>query len=128
MVVRLFSHEFNGRLCLEHCFPIGTYSRRCFFPVADVETNKFEDEFATHQIKTTANFGTGSKTISWLVGGLNFQVEHHLFPKISHIHYPSISKIVKKVCEEYQLKYIEYKTMWGAVMAHIRFLKQMGRA
>ena len=98
------------------------------FPVADIETNKFEDEFATHQIKTTANFGTGSKTISWLVGGLNFQVEHHLFPKISHIHYPSISKIVKKVCEEYQLKYIEYKTMWGAVMAHIRFLKQMGRA
>jgi linoleoyl-CoA desaturase len=97
------------------------------FPTADVETNKLPDEFAAHQIKTTANFATRNKLVSWLVGGLNFQIEHHLFPKISHVHYPAISEIVKNVCREYQLQYIEYPTMRKAVVAHVRFLKQMGK-
>jgi linoleoyl-CoA desaturase len=65
--------------------------------------------------------------VSWLVGGLNFQIEHHLFPKISHVHYPAISEIVSNVCREYQLQYIEYPTMRKAVVAHVRFLRQMGR-
>lgn len=97
------------------------------FPVADFDTNRLPDEFAAHQIKTTANFATDNKVISWLVGGLNFQIEHHLFPKISHIHYPAISKIVKEVCEEYDLPYIEYATMGKAVRAHVNFLKDLGR-
>ena len=96
------------------------------FPVADIETHKLPDEFAAHQIKTTANFATKNKLVSWLVGGLNFQIEHHLFPKISHVHYPAISSIVKSVCQEYQLQYIEYPTVRRAVVAHVRFLKQMG--
>ncbi|HVZ25659.1 MAG TPA: acyl-CoA desaturase [Sediminibacterium sp.] len=97
------------------------------FPVANVQTNQLADEFAAHQIKTTANFATRNKLVSWLVGGLNFQIEHHLFPKISHVHYPAISKIVRSVCVEYQLQYIEYPTMRKAVRAHVRFLRQMGR-
>lgn len=98
------------------------------FPVADVETHKLPDEFAAHQIKTTANFATDNKLVSWLVGGLNFQIEHHLFPKISHVHYPAIADIVRSVCREYQLQYIEYPTMRKAVVAHVRFLREMGRA
>lgn len=66
------------------------------FPHANIATHKMEDEWAIHQLKTTANFATGNKLISWLVGGLNFQVEHHLFPRVSHVHYPAISKIIKK--------------------------------
>jgi linoleoyl-CoA desaturase len=97
------------------------------FPVADIETNKLPDEFAAHQIKTTANFATNNKLISWLVGGLNFQIEHHLFPKISHVHYPKIHPIVKEVCQEYQLQYIEYPTMGKAIMGHVRFLKALGK-
>ncbi len=97
------------------------------FPIADIDTNKLPDEFAAHQIKTTANFATRNKLVSWLVGGLNFQIEHHLFPKISHVHYPAISEIVRNVCREYQLQYIEYPTMRKAVVAHVRFLRQMGR-
>ena len=97
------------------------------FPVADIETHKLPDEFAAHQIKTTANFATRNKLVSWLVGGLNFQIEHHLFPKISHVHYPAISEIVRSVCREYQLQYIEYPTMRKAVVAHVRFLRQMGK-
>lgn len=97
------------------------------FPIADTDNNKLPDEFAAHQLKTTANFATRSKTISWLVGGLNFQIEHHLFPKISHVHYPAISKIIKNVCLEYQVQYIEYPTMYKAVAAHIQFLKRLGK-
>lgn len=97
------------------------------FPVASPETNKLPEEFATHQIKTTANFATHNKLVSWYVGGLNFQIEHHLFPKISHIHYPAISKIIRNVCGEYGLQYIEYPSVMNAVGAHVRFLKRMGK-
>jgi linoleoyl-CoA desaturase len=98
------------------------------FPVPNTQTNKLEDEWAIHQLKTTANFAPRSKVISWLVGGLNFQVEHHLFPKISHIHYPEISKIVKQACKEFNIPYIEYPKMYQAIASHVHFLKQMGRA
>ncbi|MFY7900291.1 MAG: fatty acid desaturase family protein [Chitinophagaceae bacterium] len=96
------------------------------FPLVDEASNKLPDEFAAHQIKTTANFATKNKLISWLVGGLNFQIEHHLFPKISHVHYPAISEIVRNVCRDYQLQYIEYPTMRKAVWAHVRFLRDLG--
>jgi len=98
------------------------------FPVANSETGKMEDEWAIHQIKTTANFATKNKIITWLVGGLNFQIEHHLFPKISHIHYPAIRKIIKKSCEERGIHYIEYRKLWWAIVSHVSFLRQMGRA
>jgi linoleoyl-CoA desaturase len=97
------------------------------FPVAIQPQNVMPDQFATHQIQTTANFATKNKFISWLVGGLNFQIEHHLFPKVSHIHYPAISKIVKDTCKEFQLRYIEYPTLLSAIGAHVRFLKNMSK-
>lgn len=97
------------------------------FPVPDEATGRIEDEWAVHQLKTTANFATRNKLVSWLVGGLNFQVEHHLFPKISHIHYPAISKIIKKACEEYGIQYIEYSRVRYAFVSHVAFLRQMGR-
>ena len=98
------------------------------FPVPLLETNRIENEWAIHQIETTANFATRNKLICWFVGGLNFQIEHHLFPKVSHIHYPAISKIIKQTCSEFGVKYIEYKKMWHAVISHAAYLKRMGRA
>ena len=98
------------------------------FAMPDADTGKIEDEWAIHQLKTTANFATKNRLVSWLVGGLNFQIEHHLFPKISHIHYPAISRIIKQVCGEYGVVYIEYTRVRYAVASHISFLKQMGRA
>ena len=86
-----------------------------------------EDEWAVHQLKTTANFATRNRFLSWWIGGLNFQIEHHLFPKISHIHYPAISKIIKKACQEHGVQYIEYKRVRTAVASHIAFLKAMGQ-
>jgi len=98
------------------------------FPIPDPLTGRLEDEWAIHQLKTTANFATRNRFISWFVGGLNFQIEHHLFPKISHIHYPQISRIIKQACKEYGVKYVEYRKMHHAVISHISFLRQMGKA
>jgi linoleoyl-CoA desaturase len=98
------------------------------FPVPHDESGKLDDEWAIHQLKTTANFAPKNKLISWLVGGLNYQIEHHLFPKISHVHYPAIRKIIKQACSEFNVPYTEYKKMSHAVISHVLFLKQMGRA
>lgn len=98
------------------------------FPMPDEVTDKMEDEWAIHQIKTTANFATGNRLISWLVGGLNFQIEHHLFPKISHVHYPQISKIIKQACKEFGVEYVEYPKFSQAVVSHVAYLRQMGKA
>lgn len=97
------------------------------FPMPTEVSGKIEDEWAIHQIHTTANFATKSKTISWLLGGLNFQIEHHLFPRISHVHYPEISKIIKKTCSEYGINYIEFPKMGQAIASHIHYLKRLGQ-
>jgi len=98
------------------------------FPTPSGDINRIENEWAIHQVETTANFATRNKLISWLVGGLNFQIEHHLFPKISHIHYPAISKIIKQTCQEYGVKYIEFRKMRHAIVSHAVHLRNMGRA
>lgn len=97
------------------------------FPLPLPATNKLENEFAVHQLSTTANFATKNKLWTWVLGGLNFQVEHHLFPKVAHIHYPAISKIVKETCKQHNAPYIEYNSMGAAIKAHVSFLKRMGK-
>jgi linoleoyl-CoA desaturase len=97
------------------------------FPMPSDDDGRMADEWAIHQLKTTANFATRNKLISFLVGGLNFQVEHHLFPKISHVHYPAISKIIRQTCEEFNIQYIEYPRMRLALASHVAYLKEMGR-
>ena len=98
------------------------------FPTPVEGTNDIENEWAIHQLETTANFATKNRLISWLVGGLNFQIEHHLFPKISHVHYPAISKIIKNTCQEFNVKYNEYQKMSQAIWSHGAYLKRMGTA
>ncbi len=82
--------------------------------------------WATIQIMETCDFGTRNKVLTWFLGGLNFQVEHHVFPKISHVHYPAIQPIVKRVCEKYQIPYTEFPTL-HAIASHFRMLKKLGQ-
>ena len=98
-----------------------------FEHVALDETKHIETAWAIHELRTTSNFAMGSKIISWFVGGLNFQIEHHLFPKVSHVHYPAISKIVQQKCVEYNLPYNQYRTMAEAVASHFRIMKYLGK-
>jgi linoleoyl-CoA desaturase len=78
-------------------------------------------------MRTTANFAPRNKVVSWFVGGLNFQIEHHLFPRISHVHYPAIAGIVKQICINYHVQYHEFRTMTGAVVSHFRMMKMLGK-
>jgi linoleoyl-CoA desaturase len=87
-----------------------------------------EQEWAIHQINTTSNFATKNPLVSWFTGGLNYQVEHHLFPRISHVHYPALNKIVRETCEKFGVQYNEYGTVIAAVRSHTRHLKTMGIA
>lgn len=91
-------------------------------------TTHVEADWAVHQLNTTVNFATKNKVVSWLLGGLNFQVEHHLFPRISHVHYPKVSRIVQKTCKEFNIAYREFPTMRGAFRSHLLHLKQVGAA
>lgn len=97
------------------------------FPEPNPESGKMEQEWAVHQVVTTANFATKSKLVSWFLGGLNFQVEHHLFPKISHVHYPQINKLVMETCKEFNVGYIEYPTVYKAFASHLSHIKKLGR-
>lgn len=83
-------------------------------------------EWAIHQMVSTSNFGTRSRILHWFLGGLNFQVEHHLFPRISHIHYPAINRYVKELAREYRVVYNEYGSMFSAIVSHIVHLRKLG--
>jgi len=98
-----------------------------FETIALDETKHIETAWAEHQIRTTSNFAMGNKVISWFVGGLNYQIEHHLFPRVSHVHYPAISSIVMQKCAEYNLPYNKYDTMWEALASHFRVMKFLGK-
>jgi linoleoyl-CoA desaturase len=97
------------------------------FPSPDEDTNRIEQEWALHQVSTTSNFATRNRFISWVMGGLNFQVEHHLFPRVSHVHYPKISELVRETCREFNVAYLEYPSMRKAIRSHLLHLKSMGR-
>jgi linoleoyl-CoA desaturase len=99
-----------------------------FENVALDETKHIETAWAEHELKTTSNFAMGNPVVSWFVGGLNYQIEHHLFPRVSHIHYPAISKIVMQKCKEFNLPYNKYDTMSEAVASHFRLMKELGKA
>ena len=85
-----------------------------------------KNTWAIHQLLTTVNFGTKNRLVNWFTGGLNHQVEHHIFPNISHIHYGNIAKIVKQTTTEFNLPYNEYKTTRAAIVSHFKHLKAMG--
>lgn len=96
------------------------------FPLPDQKGN-IQNSWAVHQLYTTADFGRENNLLSFLCGGLNFQVEHHLFPRICHVHYKAISGIVKETAEEYNLPYIANPSFSGAIISHIRLLKRLGK-
>jgi linoleoyl-CoA desaturase len=85
-----------------------------------------DTSWAIHQLQTTVDFARSNRVLSWLIGGLNFQVEHHLFPRISHVHYPAVSRVVKDTCREFGVCYLEQPTFATAIAAHYRWLRRLG--
>lgn len=97
--------------------------------VAFLDTPKdlsVENNFAIHQMETTANFAPRSRILYWLIGGLNYQVEHHLFPNVCHVHYKKISKIVRETAKEFDVPYHSHSTFFSAIKYHLKMLKAIG--
>jgi linoleoyl-CoA desaturase len=97
------------------------------FPEPDKDTGDLDASWAVHQLQTTVDFARDNKAISWFLGGLNFQVEHHLFPMISHVNYPVIAKLVEETCKEYSVTYISHRTFLQGLGSHYKFLRDMGK-
>jgi linoleoyl-CoA desaturase len=84
------------------------------------------DDWAAHQMRTTVDFSPGNPVIGWYVGGLNYQIEHHLFPRVSHVHYPAIAPIVERTAREFGLPYNVNRTLLEALRSHFALLRRIG--
>jgi linoleoyl-CoA desaturase len=118
-------------------FPVGIISA-VVFQVAhcveeavsptSLEGSVFEKEWAIHQVESTIDFARGNRVLKWYLGGLNFQIEHHLFPRICHIHYATVARIVEETCAAFGVRYTAYDTLLSAVASHGRWLRRMGQS
>jgi linoleoyl-CoA desaturase len=120
-----FSFMCAAGLTLTVIFQLAHIVEQVNFPLPD-EEGKLENSFLKHQLATTANFAIGNKLVNFLFGGLNFQIEHHLFPHVCHTHLQHISPIVKATAEEFGLPYHENSSFISAVLSHFRMLKNLG--
>ncbi|NNF02704.1 MAG: acyl-CoA desaturase [Bacteroidia bacterium] len=98
----------------------------CSYPLP-AESGNIDNTWAIHELQTTSNYAPTSRIFSWFIGGLNFQVEHHLFPKICHIHYKGISKIVASTAKEFNVPYNTQRTFLSAIWTHTKMLHSLGK-
>jgi linoleoyl-CoA desaturase len=117
--------HFTGGLILSTIFQTAHVLPTSKYPLPS-ENNEMEYNWAVHQLYTTSDFSPGSKIFSWLIGGLNYQVIHHLFPNISHIHYRNIAPIVQSTVHKYGLPYLVNRNFLTAIREHIKMLKKLG--
>ncbi len=120
----LLMHVIGG-VVLTVIFQLAHTVEETTFP-QPTEHGIVENEWAIHQMNTTVNFSRHNRLLSWYVGGLNFQVEHHLFPKICHVHYPRIAGIVQRTAAEFNVPYLEHRTFGHALRSHFATLRRFG--
>jgi linoleoyl-CoA desaturase len=126
VLIGFVAMHYTAGLILSVVFQLAHIVEDAEMPLPD-EKGNMKNTWAIHQLFTTANFAPKNRLVSWFVGGLNYQIEHHIFPHISHVHYPRISKIVKETAREFGLPYTEYRTTRQALASHFRMMKQLGR-
>ncbi len=125
ILIGFFMMHYIAGIILSVIFQLAHMVEEAQMPLPD-ESGTMKNTWAIHQLFTTVNFSTKNKVMNWYSGGLNHQVEHHIFPHISHVHYTKISKIVRQTTREFNLPYNEYKTTRKAVIAHFKHLRDMG--
>ena len=119
--------HFTMGITLTLIFQLAHLVENTSFEIAGKEVTQIESEWAIHQIMTTSNFAIDNKVLNWFIGGLNFQIEHHLYPNVSHVHYPAISDIIRKECNRHKLPYHCYSTLSEAFLSHVSFMKKLGK-
>ena len=95
------------------------------FPLPNAASRQMDTPWAIHQLETTVDFARGNRVLGWLIGGLNFQIEHHLFPRISHVHYPAVARVVEAACHEYGVTYRTHRSFAAGIASHYRWLRQL---
>lgn len=121
----IMMHTCAG-LILSMIFQTAHVMPECEFEMAD-EEGKIDSSWVLQEMRSTTNYAPASKVFSWLIGGLNFQIEHHLFPKVCHVHYKAISKIVSNTAREYGIPYNSQKTFFSAILSHAKMLYKLGK-
>ena len=122
--------EFVCGVVLSVVFQLAHCVEEASFPVPVTGSDgglRIENEWAVHEVQTTVDFARGNPVIRWFVGGLNFQVEHHLFSKICHINYAALAKVVEETCRDFGVRYTAQPSFLSALRSHYRFLTAMGR-
>ena len=122
-----FVAQFAMGMTLALVFQLAHVVEEAEFRAVGTDPLRIENEWAIHQVLTTANFAARNRIVTWMVGGLNYQIEHHLFPRISHVHYPALSRIVQETCQRFGLPYNYFPTTRMAIASHYRFMRDMGR-
>jgi linoleoyl-CoA desaturase len=117
--------HITGSLIITHVLQVEHINTATDLLVSD-ENGFVYKNWAQNQLEGTANFKCDNIILSWYLAGVNFQIEHHLFPEINAVHYPEISNIIKMVCAKYNLKYIEFSSFGAALNAHYKALKILG--
>ncbi len=125
ILVGLLLTHFIAGLTMTVIFQLAHVVEETEYPVADANGN-IDNAWAIHQMETTADFARSNWFLSWWAGGLNFQVEHHLFPYICHVHYPKIAPIVKQTAQEFGVPYHDFDSTWVAIKSHFGRLKELG--
>lgn len=125
-LIGFLAMHFAEGLVLGLVFQLAHVVEGADFPMPNEQGN-IEEAWAIHQMRTTANFACKSWLATFLCGGLNFQIEHHLFPRVCHVHYPAISGIVKQTAHEHNVPYIENETFLDALRSHQAMLKKFGK-
>ena len=115
-------------ICLATVFQLAHCVEEAHFESSPDGKSRMTYPWAEHQLATTVNFAPNNPIVTWWVGGLNFQVEHHLFPNICHIHYPEVSKIVRRVCKKHGVPHLSHDTLLGVFKSHLAYMKRVGRA
>lgn len=126
ILIGFFVMHYTAGLILSLVFQLAHVIEETEMPLPESNSQEMKNTWAIHQLHTTANFSPKNWLLNWYVGGLNFQIEHHIFPHISHIHYQEIGKIIKKTAQEFNLPYNEYKSTRSALFSHFKFIKSMG--
>ena len=126
VILAFISMHFVTGLLITTVFQLAHIVPTTEYPLPD-EEGVVEGDWASHQLFTTSNFSPKSRLFSWFIGGLNYQIEHHLLPNICHVHYRKISHIVAQTAKEYGLPYHNEHNFISAVGEHFKMLRHLGR-
>ena len=117
-MILLFIRQSITSLVIENIFIVNHIQ-------PSLHSHNSEIHWSINQIKTSCNWSSNSRFFNWFTGGLNNQIEHHLFPTMNPYLYTRISPIVKNTCKKHHIPYNDFPTFWDAWISMIKFIHRL---